>query len=173
MKISVNLLPSAEKEQGRIALRLWFVVRLAAVVISIIIISVGVVYALLAASTIEYDSVRAGTAAAALRRSDAAVHRINSATSFVLKTQKMQWSPSHIIAALAERMPPTVQWRSVEMDGHYVTVRGVAQTRDTALQMKADVEKSPCFREVQLPLSSLVQRTDTEFTLTATITECL
>ncbi len=110
-----------------------------------------------------------------IREMEADDHLIAQTNRMVHMAQKMdhsQSAPSAIIRTLSAITPDALRVEKIAIAYKQIEIHGIAEERNVVLQFKHAMEASPCFNHVTLPLTSLVDRHDTDFTITAIVTPC-
>jgi Tfp pilus assembly protein PilN len=89
-----------------------------------------------------------------------------------IQTGHLNWY--NLFSELSNRTPAGIYINDLSTKDYSVFLVGKAKTRDNLLEFKNQLESSPCFQNVNVPLSDLVVKTDVVFQIDLKITEnCL
>ncbi len=179
MQILINLLPPKEKEHMRRFLRMRIFLKYGTLLVMVPIVVMIVLAGLLVASHIEQSGlshtaniIQSQGDFQEMERNDDRVHRINRAVAQAQKMSRQQRFPSEIFLIISDIIPAQIRVSHIEITDDVVVVRGTAKARNTVIDFKKEMEASGCFSDVALPLTSLVDRQDTDFTITAKKITC-
>lgn len=89
-----------------------------------------------------------------------------------LKKGHLHWAEE--LVAFSALVPEGVNIENLTTKNYQVMISGLAKTRDGLLAFKEGLEKSECIKDVNVPLSNMVQRENVDFQLDFSIKEeCL
>ncbi len=179
MKISINLIPQDAKNAIRRTLRVRMIFVYGVTLLLIPLAVMSVLGLLLVATNLERSGlhttemeIRAQSDMQAMEADDHLIAQTNRAVRTAQKMDRYQNTPSATLRALSAIMPEALRIEKVTIERKFVTIRGVAMERDRVLQLKRAMEASACFDNITLPLTSLIDRRNTDFAITAVITPC-
>jgi Tfp pilus assembly protein PilN len=99
---------------------------------------------------------------------------MNSTMTFAQKAFAVQQVKTPMFDALGASLPDGVVIDSIVTLDATVTIHGMSETREMLETFRDNIRKNGCFDKVDIPLSSLVQKSDFPFDLAFTIKEgCL
>lgn len=107
-----------------------------------------------------------------MERQDQEMRVVNQRIRLAQRLTQEQKYPSEVLRNMLSVAPGTVTVAEIKIDGDQLTVSGVAQKREDVLAFKEALDAAQCLHRVVLPLTSLVDRIDTEFSMSATIIPC-
>jgi len=179
MQISINLLPHREKAIIRRALRMHMILAYGSLIVLVPVVIMGVLALLLVATRIEQrglavtrDLLHQQGSMQEMERADYTIAQTNRAARRAQKMMRSQQHPAEILSVLSAYAPRDVQVTRLVINGDNVTVQGTAAQRQSVITFKQRLEASGCFTQLVLPLTSLVDRRDTDFTITAQKIPC-
>jgi Tfp pilus assembly protein PilN len=95
----------------------------------------------------------------------------------VQKTQKffsLHTSFSGLLSDIENLLPAGVRLEKLSTKEYTVFLTGVADTRETFLEMEENIKKNTCFESLNTPLSNIFSETNVQFTLDFAVKqECL
>lgn len=99
------------------------------------------------------------------------VATLNQTANFIIDIDSKNWHASELIIEIAKRTPSQIEIATIQasVERQELLLRGTAESRSDLLAFEAALNESPYFENVQLPLHAITQRTNIEFTLSATI----
>ena len=99
---------------------------------------------------------------------------INSASSFLLQLQGGHLRWSNVLSHLGKTVPDGIVVDSLFSKNYSVFLAGKAKTRDELLRFKGNLEKEPCFENINVPLSNLVVKDNLDFQIDFSVSQtCL
>lgn len=99
------------------------------------------------------------------------VRQLNKAAEFVLDLNERHWLPSSVLIEIAKLQPDGITLNTLQItaEKNELLLRGAALNRETLLMFEKQLSESVYFSNVELPLHAITQKTDIDFTLSATI----
>ncbi|MFA4818041.1 MAG: PilN domain-containing protein [Parcubacteria group bacterium] len=182
MKIKLNLIPPAKREEIEKAKKVRTVLRWEFGLVFIMVIFLAMLFSISYILQINLNMAEnnAGLNGQDVERIkqisdfDAQIKKINVKMSEILKIQSGQLYWTNFFEKLNSSVPVEIIITSIATDNYKAAVSGKARDRDILITFKENLEKSGCFDEVNLPLSSLVARENVDFSIALTIKkECL
>lgn len=100
-----------------------------------------------------------------------AVRELNDTAAFIVTLDGRHWQPSALLLELAERRPAGVTFTVLQLvdSERTLQIRGTAADRAVLLELEKNLNESIYLTDVTLPLHTITQKTDVEFTLSATV----
>lgn len=168
----LNLLPLAEKEnlkQGEIQRWVGFY---GSVCLAIIFIFVFLLVLIWSYLLIQLDYVSANLEHAqgvfkeqGLKKDENKINELNDRLRLIDTAQKEQLYYSRILTQLMEIIPSGVSFKNISINGkERAAISGFAGDREQVLLIKNNLEKSAYFKNIDSPLSNIVQQKDINFT---------
>lgn len=178
MKITLNLIPSYEKEkllQGkrfRTAVRWEFGFSILLGFFILMLVSVNYILSLEASLALEkringkeYEKVE---------EFQKGTKEINNLVSELEKIQKGQLYWSHLLEVMNKNIPEGIMLENLSTKEYGVSFSGRSKTRDKIVIMKEVLEREKCVSELNFPLSNLISKEDVNFQINFKLKkECL
>ncbi len=181
MKTSINLLPKKLRKsiQHNMRLRvlmmqsfLWIIIPLGIIVM---------LWAMLVATNIGRDGLSVVNASmeqnydlSALAQDEKVFRMTNAKLRKVANLSKKSPTPSRIIIQIAQNFPPNTRLDKIEINNSNMEIIGTGLDRLAVLALKENLEQVDCFKDVETPLASIIQKDDVVFTISFQITKkCL
>jgi hypothetical protein len=182
MKIKLNLIPPAKREEIEKAKKFRTVLRWELELVSVFALFLAMLFSIsyilgINLKMVENNEGMNGQDIENIKRIsqfDSEIRKINVKMSEILKIQGGQLYWTKFFEKLNSAVPFEVSVNSIVTDNYKAKISGKARDRDILISFKESLEKSDCFSEVNLPLSSLVSRENVDFVLELNIKkECL
>lgn len=182
MKIKLNLIPPAKREEIEKAKRFRRALKWEFELVSMFAIFLATLFSISYILQINLEMVENNEGLNSqdvlkikeIGRFDAEIRKINVKMSEILKIQEGQLYWTNFFEKLNAAVPFEIAVSSVVTNDYKATVSGKARDRDILIAFKENLEKSDCFSEVNLPLSNLVSKENVDFVLELNIKkECL
>ena len=182
MKIKLNLIPPAKREEIEKAKKFRTMIRWELELVSVLVIFLAMLFSInyileLNLKMAESNQGINGQDIENIKKIsqfDADIRKINVKMSEIIKIQSGQLHWTNFFEKLNGAVPFEISVNSIVTNNYKATVSGKARDRDILISFKESLEKSDCFSEVNLPLSSLVSRENVDFALELNIKkECL
>lgn len=88
---------------------------------------------------------------------------INARSLLISKFQEEHMHWSHIFSQLSNLVPEGVFVRVLTTKDYQISLAGKAKTREDLLAFQEKIKSSPCFTEINVPLSNLVSKENVDF----------
>jgi len=182
MKIKLNLIPPAKREEIEKAKKFRTILRWELELVSIFALFLAMLFSVnyilqINLNMAENNAGLNGQDVEKIKQIsdfDSQIKTINVKMSEILKMQSGQLYWTNFFEKLNGSVPSEITVKSIATDNYKATVSGNARDRDVLITFKENLEKSGCFDDVNLPLSNLVARENVDFSIVLTIKkECL
>ncbi len=181
MEIKLNLIPPRKKKEierrrrVRLALKAEFVLTAIFLVFFSALFSFRYVLDVELASESSLDSeVEMADQFSEIRDYDNKIIMANEKTKQIISIDNGQLYWSRIFIKLSHLVSSGITIESLATADYTVTISGIADRRDNLLKFKDVLEKEDCFSNIDLPLSSLVNKDNIDFQIIFEIKEgCL
>jgi hypothetical protein len=182
MVIKLNLIPPHKKEEIKKSYRSRMLLRWEGELLLIIFLSVAGLVSMDYILKINLFSADYGSSMAAKENSqhkaidkyDNEIKGMNSLVSKVSKIQSGQLYWSKFLTNFDGKVLPGIEIDNLSTQNYKISLVGKANTRDNLLVLKSNIEKDDCFEAVNLPLSNLVSKENSDFQMDFQIKkECL
>jgi len=167
MRISLNLLPPQKKKALQnelilahfqtIGLILFITVGFSLGILLVVRQQLAINYQDLKRRSVDSTSVETTATLDDIKQTNALLRRIDG-----IQKEYVPWSD--VIEAVTAVMPPDIRIENldIDQDGN-IRLAGVAQTRDSALELLSRLKSAPFLTDVVSPLSNILQRENVNF----------
>ncbi|MBU2036666.1 PilN domain-containing protein [Patescibacteria group bacterium] len=175
--IKLNLLPPDEKEQLNLdRLRRWVVfygsglLCSLSVFIFLLIVIWFSLFIQLKSLGESLDIAQRSQQGQDLKAHQDLIKELNVKIEKLGQSEKDRQNYSLIFLALAKIMPAGTRIERLSLDEkNQMVIAGYAQKRENLLDLKASLEKSALFTDIESPLTNLIKQTDIAFSFTLTV----
>lgn len=178
MKITLNLLPKNREKKIRNRKILNFIILQEIMIIFITLLFFGIIQGLDAVAKLrlmgvdqELSQNNERTDFIKIKEYEDNLRTIKSQVDFVKRVQNSNVNFVPMLSKLAEILPREISVTSITGEGYVVDLVGTAKNRDTLIEMKQNMEKDGCFKDIVIPLNNIVLREDIDFELSFSIEE--
>lgn len=178
--IKLNLTPPSKKEEVRKAGLLSQVFKWETELFGIflvfiaMLISINYILKISAISEVPLTSADNNEQYKEIEKYDIESKDMNKIISQIDKIQRGQLNWYSFFEKMNNQFSDAIEMKKIETSDYLVLLTGKAKNRDSLIAFKENLEKENCFSEINLPLSSLVAKEDTEFQIDFKIKkECL
>lgn len=181
MKIKLNLLSEAKKNEIRRKKRYRLIVWQEIIIVSIAVFYVGILGSIAMMLSLQLQKLQSNNASQSQEQSfleiDAAEKKfkdVNKKVSTLLALQQEHTTWSSLFLSLNKLIPEGVLLEKLSTTNQQVSFSGKATTRDILLQFQDKLNQSDCFQNAKIPLSDLFTQENVDFQLDVEIKkECL
>ncbi len=187
MKISINLLTADRKKSLCRFLRTRLIVRNGILFLSVPLVVCAVLGVMVYMVRVEYESMvipqlleNRSQMSQELDRNENFIKQTNRQVARLDNFMRRRREFAPILFTLAAAVPENVSLNEIVLTSDKkrepvkATIGGLARTRDDVLSFRDVLRSHRCFENVDIPLSSVVNKNDVDFTLSATVVEkCL
>lgn len=178
MKITLNLIPSREKDKLRQEKRLRMLARWAlglSVLLAIFILTlVSVDYILSINASLILEGRENGAEYKKTEEFQSEVKKMNATVSEAERMQKGQFYWTHLGEMMNRSVSDGVMLTSLVTKNYAVFLVGKAKTRVELMKLKEALDKEECVSKLNFPLSNLISKENVEFHIDFEIKkECL
>ncbi len=171
--ISLNLLSPAEKLDASLKWNYLIVRNIVIMLLVLAIIISGILHAAKIALTNHADDIRRQAELISAEHLGAN-NRINTINSIITELQTIQnsYKPVNpVMNAILADIPDGIQLTNFRLDvsSQQVILVGKAETRDSLLQLESQLKQNQIVKDIEVPLSNLLQKSNINFNLVGTL----
>ena len=171
MELGINLLPPVRQKAFRTRLTHSCVHDVAIILIAALAVTVGTFVAAERSLTAELRQAETEAAAPIPDRAEtnARMTADNRLAKTLLARERAAIPVSSVLIAVAHLVPPGTALDELTYDGAVVAIRGTALDRADVLTMQAALKALPYAKDVDSPLSNILQKKNVRFAFTLTL----
>lgn len=181
MKITLDLLPQERKLEIKRTKRFLMILRGELLFLVPILLFVVILLSVYYILSLQRDSAAAfflqqqsGGQYQELVSMEEKFKQTNDSVVVISKTQTGHLRWMNMFEQLSTAVPQGIYIDDLSTKNYKILLAGKAQTRESLLEFKSNLEKNDCFRDINVPLSNLVVKNDVDFQMDLSITEdCL
>lgn len=168
--IKLNLIPPEQKKKIKKNRRLKKIFKAEIVLTCIMLVLTGTLFSFYYILNMELNSQIALSSDMEkadqfdkIKNYDKQFSEANNRIKQIIAVDKAQLYWSGVFVKLSQLALSGITIKSIKTQDYQMTISGTADTRDNLLSFKDNLDKEDCFSDVNLPLSSLVNKTDVDF----------
>jgi hypothetical protein len=181
MKIKLNLIPPSRRDEIQKNQYFRNITRWEFQIAVLILLFVAVLFSIRAilqmnVLLVETAQINEGNADSQkeIAGYDTDIKNINSRVAELEKIKNGQLKWENVFLKLDEYYVPGIRLETFATQNYAVGLSGIADTRDNLIIFKEQLAKEKCFTDLNLPLSSLVDKENVEFDLSFSVNkDCL
>jgi len=166
MKMTLNLLPPANKAALRTGIFLAYVQSVLVILFIISVITAGTLFAVQRLTKATYDDLARRTVSSSdeIKDFSAEITAINLYIKQLDSQSSRASTWSKVLYSLTDMVPPGVRVERITVNtANRITLSGEAPTRDDVLLLDRRLKESKLFTDITSPLSNILQQRDIRF----------